>query len=125
MKEDNISQLGNYGTPFCEQYTHGSCSWVLFLFMVSLFKFKSFDQFNTHKTASNFRLSCGTIVSSRGQEKSDLQNKTEPLEKAEQFDKVKPANTDLTIESRILPCLHIGGFVPPPHGGNKCRGTKH
>ena len=38
MKEDNISQLGNYDAPFCEQqYTHGSC-------YISLFKFKSFDQ---------------------------------------------------------------------------------
>ena len=38
MKEDNISQLGNYDGPFCEQqYTHGSC-------YISLFKFKSFDQ---------------------------------------------------------------------------------
>ena len=58
MKEDNISQLGNYDTPFCEQqYTLGS-------YYISLFKFKSFDQFNTPKTASNFRhlLSCGTIV---------------------------------------------------------------
>ena len=36
---------------------HGSC-------YISLFKFKSFDQFNTPQTASNFRhlLSCGTIV---------------------------------------------------------------
>ena len=59
MKEDNISQLGDHGAPFCElQYTHGSC-------YISLFKFKSFDQFNTPQTASNFRhlLSCGTIVS--------------------------------------------------------------
>ena len=58
MKEDNISQLGDYDTPFCEQqYTHGFC-------YISLFKFKSFDQFNTPQTASNFRhlLSCGTIV---------------------------------------------------------------
>ena len=39
MKEDNISQLGDYA-PFCEQqYTHVSC-------YISLFKFKSFDQFN-------------------------------------------------------------------------------
>ena len=56
MKEDNISQLGDYDAPFCEQqYTHGSC-------YISLFKFKSFDQFNTPQTASNFRhlLSCGT-----------------------------------------------------------------
>ena len=38
MKEDNISQLGDYDAPFCEQeYTHGSC-------YISLFKFKSFDQ---------------------------------------------------------------------------------
>ena len=62
------------------------------------------------------------LVSSRGQEKSDLQNKTEPLEKAEQFDKVKPANTDLTIESRIFPCLHIGRFVPPHMGATSAGG---
>ena len=58
MKEDNISQLGHYDVPFNEQhYTHGSCC-------ISLFKFKSFDQFNTLQIASNFRhlLSCGTIV---------------------------------------------------------------
>ena len=24
MKDDNISQLGDYDAPFCEQYTHGS-----------------------------------------------------------------------------------------------------
>ena len=62
MKEDNISQLGDYDASFCEQqYTHGSCD-------ISLFKFKSFDQFNNPpppppQTASNFRhlLSCGTI----------------------------------------------------------------
>ena len=56
MKEDNISQLGYYNAPFSEQYTHGSC-------YISLFKFKSFDQFNTPQIASNFRhlLSCGTI----------------------------------------------------------------
>ena len=58
MKEDNITQLGDYDAPFCEQqYRHGSC-------YISLSKFKSFDQFNTPQTASNFRhlLSCGTIV---------------------------------------------------------------
>ena len=57
MKEDNISQLGDYDASFYEQqYTYGSCD-------ISLFKFKSFDQFNTSQTASNFRhlLSCGTI----------------------------------------------------------------
>ena len=56
MKENNISKLGDYDEPFCEQqYTHGS-------HYISL-KFKSFDQFNTPQTASNFRhlLSCGTI----------------------------------------------------------------
>ena len=38
MKEDNISQLGDYDAPFCEQqYTQGS-------FYISLFKFKSFEQ---------------------------------------------------------------------------------
>ena len=55
MKEINISQLGDYDLPFCEQqYTHGS-------YYISLFKFKSF---NTPQTTSNFRhlLSCGTIV---------------------------------------------------------------
>ena len=56
MKEDNISQLGDYDVPFCDQqYTHGYCC-------ISLLKFKSFDQFNTPQTASKFRhlLSCGT-----------------------------------------------------------------
>ena len=43
MKADNISQLGDYDAPFCEQeYTHGSC-------YISLFKFKSFDQFDAPK----------------------------------------------------------------------------
>ena len=38
IKEDDISQLGDYDTLFCEQqYTHGSC-------YISLFKFRSFDQ---------------------------------------------------------------------------------
>ena len=38
MKEDNISQLGDYDVPFCEQqYMHGSRC-------ISLFKLKSFDQ---------------------------------------------------------------------------------
>ena len=38
IKEDDISQLGDYDAPFCEQqYTHESCH-------ISLFKFKSFDQ---------------------------------------------------------------------------------
>ena len=58
MKEGNISQLGDYDAPFCEQqYTHESCC-------ISLFKFKSFDQLIPLQTASNFRhlLSCGTIV---------------------------------------------------------------
>ena len=37
MEKDNIGQLDDYDAPFCEQqYTHGS-----------LFKFKSFDQFNS------------------------------------------------------------------------------
>ena len=51
---DNISQLGDY------DLTHGSCD-------ISLFKFKSFDQFNTPQTASNFRhvRSCGTIGENR------------------------------------------------------------
>ena len=39
MKEDNISQLGDYDPPFCEQQNaHGSC-------YIFLFKFKSVDQF--------------------------------------------------------------------------------
>ena len=43
MKEDNISQLVDYDAPFFEQqYTHGSC-------YISLFKFKSSEQFNTTK----------------------------------------------------------------------------
>ena len=43
MKEDNISQLDDYDAPFCEkQYTHGFC-------YLSLFKFKSFDQFDPHE----------------------------------------------------------------------------
>ena len=43
MKEDDISQLGDYDAPFCEQqYMDGSC-------YISLFKFRSFDQFNTPK----------------------------------------------------------------------------
>ena len=61
MKEDNISQLGDYDAPFYEQqYTHGSC-------YISLFRFKSFDQFNTPQTASNFRhlLSSCTIGASK------------------------------------------------------------
>ena len=37
MKEDDISQLGDYDVPFCEQqYRHRSC-------YISLFKLKSFD----------------------------------------------------------------------------------
>ena len=38
MKEDNVSQLGDYDASFCEQqYMHWSC-------YISLLKFKSFDQ---------------------------------------------------------------------------------
>ena len=38
MKEDNISQLGDYDAPFCEQQcTHGSN-------YISSFKLKSSDQ---------------------------------------------------------------------------------
>ena len=58
MKKVNISQLGDYDEPFCEQqYTHGSC-------YISLFKFKSFTQFDTPQIGLNFRqlLSCGTIA---------------------------------------------------------------
>ena len=37
MKDDDISRLGDYDAPFCEQqYRHGSC-------YISLFKLKSFD----------------------------------------------------------------------------------
>ena len=56
--KDNFSQLGDYDASFCQQqYKDGSC-------YISLFKFKSFGQFDTPETASNFRhlLSCGTIV---------------------------------------------------------------
>ena len=43
MKEDNLSQLGDYDAPFCEQrYLHGSC-------YIFLFKLKSFDWFNPPK----------------------------------------------------------------------------
>ena len=45
MKEDNISQLGDYDEPFCEQQdTRGSC-------YISSSTFKSFNQFNTPQTA--------------------------------------------------------------------------
>ena len=57
-KRRDTSQLDDYDAPFCEQqYTHGSC-------YISLFKFKSSDQFNTPQTASNFRHlpSYGTVV---------------------------------------------------------------
>ena len=37
MKQDNISQLGDYDAPFYEQYRYVSC-------YILLFKFKSFDQ---------------------------------------------------------------------------------
>ena len=58
MKEDNISQLGDYDVLFCEQQLVQA--WSCY---ISLFNFKSFNQFNTPQTASNFRhlLSCGTI----------------------------------------------------------------
>ena len=62
MKEAYFSQLDDYNEPFCEQqYKHGSCLFVCLL------KFKSFDQLNPPRTASNFRhlLSCGTMVSSK------------------------------------------------------------
>ena len=51
MKEDDIGQLRDYGSSFCEQYTHGSC-------YISLFRFKSFDQFD----ASNFMLDIYSVV---------------------------------------------------------------
>ena len=48
MKEDNISQLGDYDVPLSEQqYTHGSC-------YISLSKFKSFDQFITPPNCLKF-----------------------------------------------------------------------
>ena len=38
INDDDVSQLGDYDAPFCEQqYTHRSC-------YISLLKFKSFDQ---------------------------------------------------------------------------------
>ena len=42
MKENNISQLGDYDVPLCNNNTCISL-------VISLFKFKSFDQFNTPK----------------------------------------------------------------------------
>ena len=57
MKEDSVSQLGDYDAPFCEQqYTHGS-------YYISLFKLKSFDQL-IPPNCLKFRhlLSCGTII---------------------------------------------------------------
>ena len=64
MKEDNISQLGDYDAPFCEQqYTHGSCYTSLFEFKIQIIW-----SVNTLQTASKFRhlLSCGTIEDSFG-----------------------------------------------------------
>ena len=40
MKEDNISQLDDYDEPFCNNNT---CMGLV----ISLFRFESFDQFNT------------------------------------------------------------------------------
>ena len=59
MKEDNMSQLGDYDVPLCEeQYTHGFCyiSLIKLNHLVSLIP-------PPPQTASNFRhlLSCGTI----------------------------------------------------------------
>ena len=57
MKENNISQLGDYDAPFCEQqYTHG--------LVISLCS--NSNHFYYPQTASNFKhlLSCGTIVES-------------------------------------------------------------
>ena len=46
--KDNISQLGDYDAPFCEQqYKHGSC-------YISLFKLKSFGQFDNPKLPQIF-----------------------------------------------------------------------
>ena len=58
--KDNISQLGDYAAPFCEQqYMHGS----YYISSAQIILDRSFDQFNTPETASNFRhlLSCGTM----------------------------------------------------------------
>ena len=55
---DDFNQLDDYVAPLCERSKiHGSCS-------IILFKFKSFDQSNPSRIASNFRhlLSCDTIV---------------------------------------------------------------
>ena len=56
MKEDNqVSQLGDYDAAFCEQqYTHGSC-------YISLFKFKSFDPFNTPHNCLKFDI-CSVLA---------------------------------------------------------------
>ena len=57
MKEDNISQLGDYDTHSVNNNTRMSC-------YISFFKFKSFHEFNNPQIASNFRhlLSCGTTA---------------------------------------------------------------
>ena len=39
MSEDNFNELDDYGAPFCEDKKRRSCN-------ISLFKFRSFDQFN-------------------------------------------------------------------------------
>ena len=41
INEDDLNERDDYGVPFSEQqYTHGSC-------YISLFRCKSFDQFDT------------------------------------------------------------------------------
>ena len=60
MKEDNVSQLGDYDGPFCEQqYTHGSC-------YISLFKFKSFDQFKVSSQSRKFEFNVFSIIHLNG-----------------------------------------------------------
>ena len=56
---DFLSQLILQKMKKVQQYTHGCC-------YISLYKFKSFDQFNTAQTASNFRhlLSCVKMFTS-------------------------------------------------------------
>ena len=101
-----IGLLGDHDAPFCEQqYMHESCH-------ISLFKFKSFDQFNTPKTASNFRppLSCGTIAS------------LEPanFEISELYHRDVQSLT-VPLPSRLVPTPFNRGVEcpPPPHLSQK------
>ena len=98
MKEDNISQLGDYDVPFCEQqFTHGSCD-------ISLFKFTSFDQLippplppPPPQTDANFRhlLSCDTIDINRQLEISRKAPHSRGLSKPD-FPPGKPTRKMLT-----------------------------